>query len=127
MERLFGQLPNTPRGTSGAGAFPALNVWEDDDAYHVSSELPGLELEDLEILVNGGKQLTIKGERKEPQVDDATWHRRERGFGSFARAVDLPGLVDSERVQARFHNGVLTVDLPKAEQAKPRRITVQGS
>ena len=128
MDRLFEHLPLTgSRRPSGRGAFPALNIWEDDDAYHVASELPGLALEDLEILINGGNQLTVKGERKDPQVEESTWHRRERTFGSFARAIELPGQVDPDGVEAHFRNGVLTVDLPKAEQAKPRRIEVQNN
>lgn len=128
MDRVFDRFSSgAARGVAGVGAFPALNIWEDDEAYHVESELPGLALDDLEILVQGGNQLTVKGERKEPEVKDATWHRRERGFGRFARAVELPGQVDPDRVEARFRHGVLTIDLAKAEQAKPRRIEVQSS
>lgn len=128
MDRLFDRFSvSAPRAVPGAGTFPALNVWEDEEAYHVESELPGLALEDIEILVNGGNQLTVKGERKEPEVQDATWHRRERGFGRFARALELPGQVDPDRVEARFRDGVLRVDLPKAEQAKARRIEVKSN
>ena len=110
-----------------AGGFPPVNVWEDTDAVHVEAELAGLNLNDLEIYVTGGDQLTIKGDRKQPAADKGTWHRQERGFGAFVRSVTLPAHVDPDKVQARFHNGVLTVTLPKAEAARPRKIAVKGS
>src|SRR5437899_2596585 len=79
MNRLFGSFglgrENWP---NFAGTYPALNVWEDERAVYAEAELPGMSLEDLEIFVTGGNQLTLKGQRKEPQVDNGTWHRRER-------------------------------------------------
>ncbi len=73
-----------------APAFPAVNVWEDADVVFVEAELPGLKLEDLEIFVTNGNQLTIKGERKPVNVDKGVWHRQERGTGSFVRMLTLP-------------------------------------
>ena len=92
MDRLFegvaeGLAPWT--GLMGGGVFPALNVWEDDRNLYVEAELPGLKMEDLELMVSGG-ELTIKGERKDKSEGDMTYHRRERGVGPFTRVIRLP-------------------------------------
>src|SRR5689334_14655946 len=73
-----------------AGGFPPVNVWEDQEAVHVEAELPGLNLNDLEIYVTGGNQLTIKGERKQELPDKSVRHRQERAYGTFARVLTLP-------------------------------------
>lgn len=127
FNQLFDSFGLGDRGWSSlAAAFPALNVWEDESNLFVEAELPGMALGDLEIYVTGGDQLTIKGDRKQPEVQKGTWHRQERGFGSFVRTVTLPLSVNADKVQGRFQNGVLTVTLPKAEAARPRKITVKG-
>jgi|SRR5579875_1334744 HSP20 family protein len=108
-----------------AVAYPAVNVWEDDEHVYAEAELPGMELDDLEIYVTGGNQLTIKGERKQPAVNQGVWHRQERGFGSFSRLISLPVDVDADKVEARLCNGVLTITMPKSETAKPRKIAVK--
>jgi HSP20 family protein len=126
MDRLFGRWGNSGRLLFSQTAFPTMNLWEDDERLFVEAELPGLELQDLEIYVNAGNQLTVKGERKEPTFPSGAWHRRERGFGSFARTLELPAHVDAEKVQAEFKNGVLTVTLPKAPEARPHRIEVKA-
>jgi HSP20 family protein len=127
INRLFDHF-----GTGGpegerrvAPSYPALDLWQDADNLYVEAELPGLELDDLEIYVTGGNQLTLKGKRELPEVEGGTWHRRERGFGSFARAITLPNDVDADKVEAALRNGVLAVTLPKHEGAKPRRISVK--
>jgi HSP20 family protein len=120
MTRLFGRF------ASAGGEYPPLNAWEDDSAYYVEAELPGVEMSDLEIEVTGGNQLSLKGERKSPAVEKGSWHRRERGFGSFARLLDLPNQVDVDNVEARMQNGVLLIRLPKSEKARPRRIEVKA-
>jgi HSP20 family protein len=107
-------------------AFPAVNVWEEAEVVFVEAELPGLKLEDLEIYVTGGNQLTIKGERKPASVDKGVWHRQERGTGSFVRMLTLPFPVDADKVEARFENGVLRIQLAKHESAKARKITVKA-
>jgi HSP20 family protein len=106
--------------------FPACNVWEDGDRVFVEAELPGLEQGDLEIHVTGGNQLTIKGERKQPAVDEGVWHRQERGFGAFSRSLTLPFAVDTDKVDARFENGVLLVELTKHASALPRKIPIKS-
>ena len=111
---------------SAQSVYPPLNLWEDDDNLYVEAELPELELTDLEIFVDGDNQLSIKGERKQPEGENGTWHRQERGYGRFSRAGELPQYVDSEKVTAEFKHGVLTITLPKREEAKPRRIEVKA-
>ena len=114
-----------PRFASAA-TYPALNVWEDEENLYVEAEIPGLELSDLEIFVNGGDQLTIQGERKQPNGEKGTRHRQECGYGKFSRMVQLPSNVDAEQVSATYTDGVLTIQLPKHEKAKPRRIEVKS-
>lgn len=124
MDRVFGRWTSRRVPFLGQAVFPLLNVWEDDSHYFVEAELPGMQMEDLEILVNGS-QLTIKGERKEPSGEPGTWHRRERGYGKFARIFELPHAVDADQVSAELKHGVLTVKLPKQPESRPRRIEVR--
>lgn len=123
MNRLFQRWTDDSTATS---AFPALNVYEEGEALHLTAELPGLAMQDLEIYVTDNRQLTIKGERKRQVPEKAIRHREERGFGKFARVLALPFAVDSERVDARLENGVLHLKLAKHESAKPRKIKVTG-
>ncbi len=125
MNRLVERW-GTNGGQSGAGSYPAVNVWEDPEALHVEAELPGLNLKDLEIHVTGNNQLTIKGERKPNVPEKSVWHRQERGFGQFVRVLTLPFEIDANKVEARFENGVLLLNLPKHAAAKPRKITVKA-
>jgi HSP20 family protein len=126
MNRLFSSNYGSDGWPNLAGSFPALNIWQDEGTVYAEAELPGMELNDLEILVTGGNQLTIKGERKQPKLEKGTWHRQERGFGSFARVVNLPVDVNPDRVEAKLANGVLTIRMPKSEAAKPRKIVVKA-
>ena len=125
VNRLFDRWGDGGRPTFGV-EFPALNLWEADDAFHLEAELPGLELNDLEIYVTNHNQLTLKGERKAPAPAGGVLHRQERGFGKFVRTLTLPVAVDENQVDARFEHGVLKVRLPKHEGAKPRRIAIKA-
>lgn len=127
MDRLFDHWGESRPQQYSRSTFPPLNLWENDDNMFVEAELPGFGLDDLEIMVTGGNQLSIQGERKAPELEGGTWHRRERGFGSFSRLIELPGHVDSEKVSAEFKHGILTITLPKREEVKPRRIEVKVS
>ncbi len=102
---------------------PSINLWETGDAVVVEAELPGVQQEQIEISVVGN-ELTLKVERPELEKEGVTFHRRERPSGSFVRVVRLPTEVEANRVEAEFRNGVLTVTLPKAESARPRKIHV---
>ena len=123
VNRVFDRWGQHP---FGIGEFPAMNLWEEENALHLEAELPGLELQDLEIFVTGHNQFTLKGERKPPVVEQGTQHRQERGFGKFTRSLTLPFAVDENAVEARFENGVLKVRMPKHEAAKPRKIAIRA-
>lgn len=124
MDRLFGRYGGQSPAL-GASVYPPLNMWEDDDHFFVEAELPGFDMDALEIYVTGGNQLSIKGERKQPEVEGGTWHRQECGYGSFSRMIELPSRVDSDKVSAEFKDGVLIINLPKSGEVKPRHIEVK--
>jgi len=127
MGRVMGSFSATPEGSWEPGVFPPVNVKEDADHYLLSAELPGVKPEDLEISVKG-KQVSLQGERKSRELPEgARYHRRERNQAGFSRLVGLPSEVDADKVEARLENGVLHVKLPKAEAAKPRKISVSAS
>lgn len=124
VERLGAALMGEGVDSRAAGVYPLVNVTEDGDNYWLRAELPGVSVEDLDISVTG-KSLAITGERRIAGEDEsAKYHRKERESGSFSRMIDLPNLVDGEKVEAKLLNGVLTVRLPKAESAKPRQIKI---
>ena len=110
-----------------AGVFPLINVTEDKDNYYVRAELPGINASELDISVTGDS-ISISGERKLPVEDEkAQYHRRERDAGKFSRILSLPAQINTANVEARSADGVLTIVLPKAEEAKPRQIAVKAS
>jgi HSP20 family protein len=124
LNRVFGRfVPTSARGLFN-GAGPLVNVWEDDEALYAEADLPGSKLDKLEIFVTEGNQLTVQGERPEGEWNNAVWHRQERRFGAFTRTLTLPALVDPDKVEARYEDGVLRLTLPKSEAARPRRISV---
>ncbi len=103
---------------------PAVDILETPEAYEVKAELPGIPKEDVHISVENNI-LTLKGERKfEKDESKENYHRIERTYGAFARSFNLPTRVDHDRVQAKFDNGVLTISVPKAAEAKPKRIEI---
>jgi HSP20 family protein len=134
LERLRSQMNNLFEGLSGrsftfptAGVFPLMNLTEDSDNFYVRAELPGIKADDLEISVTGDS-LSIGGERKlTPEDETAKYHRRERDTGKFNRVINLPKQIDTEKVDAKTNDGILTIILPKAEAAKPRQISVKAS
>jgi HSP20 family protein len=118
------QLAGSARGSS-LGWAPALDVYEDDDKMTVQLELAGMKKEDFDISLQDDV-LTIAGERKSSQEkQDGECFRSERSFGAFRRSVTLPAPVQSGEVKATYQDGILTVTLPKAEEAKPRKIQVE--
>lgn len=123
--KLFGRLTPFQR-SEVAGAGPLVNVWEDENALHAEADLPDIDPTKLDVNVTEGNRLTISGERKAPEIAGATWIRQERPFGLFSRTVELPFMVDPDRVEATYELGVLKITLPKSEAAKPRKITVKG-
>ncbi len=125
LGEFFGDRPWLWRTGQRERGFPAVNVWEDEEKLYAEAEVPGLKMEDLEILVKGN-ELTIKGERKSVEQEGVRYQRRERGKGSFCGVVRLPVDVDTDNVEAHLENGVLTVNLPKAVSARPRKIEVKA-
>jgi HSP20 family protein len=126
MNRLFNRCFDVPQGGNGVATFPAVNLWEEDDQVFIEAELPGQDLKSLELFVTGGNELTLKGERKVQVPERGIWHRQERGHGPFSRTLELPYLVDPDRVEARLENGVLLVRLARHESARPRKIAVKA-
>jgi HSP20 family protein len=101
-------------------------VREAEDGFEVTLDLPGLAPGDVNVTFEDG-MLSISGRREFSSEDrGGTWHRIERSFGTFARSMRLPQTADTERIEATFDNGVLTVSVPKSEQAKPRTIEVRS-
>ena len=123
FDAVFGKQLGSPGRIRAGYVYPPMNVRETPDGYVVACEVPGLEMGDLEVYV-AGDQLTVSGNRPGGIPDDATLHRRERDSGHFSRAITLPGPVDSTKTEATLAEGVLVVRIPKAEEAKPKRITV---
>jgi HSP20 family protein len=117
--------PSSGLGQTGAGLLP-LDVAENDNEFVVKASLPGVKPEDVQITVHGDT-LTIQGEtRAEEEKKGERWHLRERRFGQFQRSLSLSMPVDSDKARAQFEHGVLTLVLPKSEQAKPRQIRIGG-
>jgi HSP20 family protein len=130
MTRLFSRATGEPGGSEGAGWgawVPSLDIHESPDAYTVFAELPGVKPDQVDVTVDEGT-LTIRGERKFYEAqNEENFHRVERRFGSFQRTIALPQAVKSDAIEAAFADGVLTVTIPKAETAKPRRIEVKAT
>ena len=126
MERLFEDFFGTPReGTSLAEWTPAVDIKEEEGAYRVKVDLPGIRKDDINIEVNENR-LAISGERKfeqEEKRDD--YHFVERSYGQFYRAFNLPGTVDSEKIDAEYKDGVLVLVLPKKEEVKPKKVKIK--
>ena len=109
------------------GWTPALDLYEDKDKFTVKAELPGMKREEIDISVHDGT-LTISGERKyEEKNQDAEPYRSERFFGRFHRTLTLPKPVQADKAKATYKDGILTVILPKTEEAKPKQIQVNVS
>jgi|ERR1700677_697438 len=124
LGRLMGPFGNRQGSQLLEGWFPAVDVYEDKDTVTVRAELPGMKKEDIEISLQNGF-LTLNGERKEAaKVEGSETYRSERWLGRFQRAISLPCRVDAEKIKATYTDGVLTVSLPKAEEAKPKQIPI---
>ena len=117
MNRLFRQYDGRDDG------FPAVNIWSNQDQVMVTAELPGMNPDDIDISVVQG-QLTISGQRKIDLPEGVNCHRQERSHGSFTRAFRLPFDVNNEKVTAKYRDGILYISLPRLEETKPKKITV---
>lgn len=127
MRSMLRDFDPGSRARTRPPVFPAVNIWQGDDAIAVTAELPGVDPSELDVSVNDNL-LTISGKRAAPEAGDgATWHRRERGFGEFSRAIRLPFEAEDDKVEARLQNGVLRVVIGRPEEQKPRRIQIQAA
>lgn len=107
-----------------ARAFPTVNLYESNDRYVLTAQLPGVGPEDVDLSITGDT-LTLKGERKRPAgVSEEGYRRQERQYGRWTRTITLPDRVESSEASAGFADGILTVSIPKSETAKPRHINV---
>ena len=124
-DRMDLHFPFLPQEKAGKSAWsPALDVYDDKDTFVVTLEAPELKKEGFEISWHDGT-LTVAGERKEDKPEDGrSYFRRERFLGRFSRSVALPADVQADKITATYKDGVLTITLPKAEQAKPKHIEV---
>jgi HSP20 family protein len=104
--------------------FPPLNVWEEGETLKVEVEIPGVKLEDVEVSFDNG-ELTLKGAKKVEFKESSTLHRRERAAGAFTRTLTVPWEIKADEVTADLKDGILTITLPKAEAAKPRKVAVK--
>ena len=127
LEALFGSpFAEFDGGVHAEGDWiPAVDVYEDENNYTVQAELPGMAKEDIAVSLQNGS-LIVSGERKkEAQPEGTGLHRAERVFCKFERVVTLPDAVQADQVKADYQEGILTINLPKAEEAKPKRIEVK--
>ena len=122
LRRVFDIEPAWRSASSFSFSVPAIDMSEDEKAYKISAELPGIDAKDIDVSVSGD-MLVLKGEkRQEKEEKDKNYHFSERAYGSFQRAFDLPASVDRDKVAADFSKGVLTITLPKtAEAQKPQK------
>lgn len=125
MNRLFGSFFEPASGASGPRRWlPAMDLVEQDDAFVLHADLPGMADEDVHVEVDGDV-LTISGERKaEHEAKKDGYVRVERSFGSFRRSLTLPDGVDPEQVAAKFERGVLEVRIPKPAERRPRKVAI---
>jgi HSP20 family protein len=126
FEGSLGELSRVPSQLLGVWN-PAVDLYEDKDNVIVKAELPGLKREDIEVSLHDGA-LSVSGERKtEEKVENAEVRRTERFVARFQRTITLPSAVKADKVNAQYKDGVLTVTLPKAEEAKPRQIQISAN
>jgi HSP20 family protein len=107
--------------------FPAVNVWVSGDTALVTTEIPGVDANAIDVSVVG-KSLTLRGSRGAEELrENESYHRRERWRGQFTKTIDLPFAVEPGKVEAKFAKGILTITLPRAEAEKPRKISVKAN
>lgn len=126
MDRLFDDAFTRPLSLRDGWSVPAIDMYQTDDEIVVKAALPGIKADEVQINVTGDV-LTLKGEVKQnEEKKERAWHIREQRYGSFERSVALPTEVVADKAKAEFENGILTITLPKADEVKPRTITVKA-
>jgi len=128
MDRLFDDAFTRPLNLFGNGSWsvPAVDMYQTDNEIVVKAALPGIKPDEVQINVTG-EILNIKGEVKQKdEVKEKTYHLREQRWGTFERSIALPTDIVADKAKAEFENGILTITLPKAEEAKPKTISVKA-
>lgn len=123
---LFNRIIGNAFDSEAVPGYPACNICGGEDDATITSELPGIKMEDLEIVAQG-KTINIKGSRKDEADEKSRYLRRERPEGEFARSIEMPFQIDADKVEAKLINGVLEIKLPRAESDKPKKIVVSAS
>ena len=127
MNTLFDRFFGKGSAVSAAGVYPPINMAQDDDHIYLKAELPGMAPGDIDVTIEDDN-LILKGNRKTDVAEpDVSYHRRERGAGSFSRTIALPVRVVADKAVAETRNGVLNLVLPKAEEVKPKKIEIKLS
>ena len=121
VSRLFSGVSATT-----ARDFPPINIWLGENSVVVTAELPGVTREDVTISLQEDV-LTLEGKREPKVQENVNWQRRERAYGTFSRAVQLPFRVDADKVQARFNNGILEIELQRLEADRPKKIEIRAA
>jgi HSP20 family protein len=125
MNRLFESY--SPAQARRAPGYPAVAIWANDESLVLTAEVPGVDPQDIDVSVVG-ENLTLSGQRKPDELDEGSrYHRQERGYGKFSRAIQLPFPVEVNDVEATFKDGLLQVKMSRAEEDKPRKITVKSA
>ena len=132
MDHLFDDAFTRPLSIRDGWSVPAIDMYQTDDEIVVKASLPGVKADEVQINISG-EVLTLKGETKHeeektssPQGKDKAWHIREQRWGAFERSVVLPTDVVADKAKADFENGILTITLPKAEEVKPKVISIKA-
>jgi HSP20 family protein len=120
IERVFDEFWRPLEISQRRFAYPPLNISDDENAIYVRAELPGVDIQDVDLTLSGGS-LVIRGERKS---EEGRYYRQERPTGSFQRIVNLNVKIDRDKVNATMKNGLLEITLPKAEEMKPKQISI---
>ncbi len=126
MDHLFDDAFTRPLTLRDGWSAPAIDMYQTDDEIVVKASLPGVKADEVQINITG-EILTIKGETKQvEEKKDKAWHMREQRWGTFERAIALPTEVTADKAKAEFENGILTITLPKAEEVKPKIISIKA-
>ena len=127
LQREMNSLMESSLGPRAFGplSFPAINIWTSEEGQVITAELPGFDPDDIAIQVTADK-IILEGERKPDSiVENAAYHRQERSHGAFSRSIQLPFMVDTNKVDAIFKDGILEISLVRAEADKPKKIAVK--
>jgi len=126
LDRFFHNQQGLDLGVSSRGVFPAVNIFSDKDGYVARLEVPGVAPDQISI-ESHGRTLTVSGKRDLKTPEGGSFHRRERDAGEFSRSLQLPDDLDASRAEASYKHGLLTIQIPKREDAKPRQIEVKAA